>query len=68
MVLDENQKLKDNLLVLKENVRQKIGEGDSSSKKELISAKYKIMDLEKKLVDVQIELAKMKKEKNPLAK
>ena len=67
MLLDENQKLKDNLLILKENVRQKLGDGNSSSK-ELISAKYKIMGLEKKLVDVQIELAKMKREKNPLAK
>ena len=67
LLKDQNEKLKNSLTILKENVKGKLGDGTQSSK-DLISAKYKVIDLEKKLMDVQIELARLKKERNPLIK
>jgi len=46
--------------------KTRIMENTKDSSKELKTAKYKILDLETKLVDVQIEMVKMKKEKNAL--
>jgi cell division protein ZapA len=46
--------------------KTKIMENTKDSSKELKTAKYKIMDFEKKLQDVQIEMAMMKKAKNAL--
>lgn len=40
----------------------------TGSSKELKTAKYKVLDLEKKLLDAQFEIAKLKKDKNPLRK
>lgn len=40
----------------------------TGSSKELKTAKYKILDLEKKLLDAQFEIAKLKKDRNPLSK
>lgn len=65
---EENGKLQRSLREFKENVKDKIKEGGNGSGRELTSAKYKVMDLEKKLIEVQIELAKMKKNNNPLVR
>ncbi|HEY5525338.1 MAG TPA: cell division protein ZapA [Clostridium sp.] len=46
--------------------KTKIMENTKDSSKELKTARYKILDFEKKLIDVQIEMVKMKKEKNAL--
>lgn len=59
----ENKQLNDSIKVIKKNVKEKFGEGNVQ---ELKTAKYRIMELEKKLLDVQIALAKERKEKDPL--
>ena len=48
--------------------KQKIMENGKDSRQELKTSKYKVLDLEKKLMDAQIEIAKLKKERNPLMK
>lgn len=59
------KELEDNISKLSYE-KTKIMENTRESGKELKTAKYKVLDLEKKLVDVQIEMVKMKKEKNAL--
>ena len=48
--------------------KQKIMESSKDSRQELKTNKYKVLDLEKKLMDAQIEIAKLKKARNPLIK
>lgn len=48
--------------------KKKIMENGKESRQELKTNKYKVLDLEKKLMDAQIEIAKLKREKNPLMK
>ena len=48
--------------------KSKILESGKTSRQELRDAKYRILDLEKKIVDVQIEMTKMKRDKNILKK
>ena len=49
---------------LKKNIAKKLDEKEVSN--DLKTSKYKILDLEKKLLDSQIEIAKLKKNQNPL--
>ena len=62
----ENSELKSSIEELKNSVKDKLSDNDKEKSRELTTAKYKIMDLEKKLIDLQIELAKEKKRNNPL--
>ncbi|MGL5381440.1 MAG: cell division protein ZapA, partial [Clostridium sp.] len=55
---------------LKKNIREKqtLKSRNKEIKFKLQNYQYKVLDLEKKLVDLQINLAKEKKFKNPLLK
>lgn len=64
----ENSELKNSFNELKNSIKDKLSDNDKEKSRELTTAKYKIMDLEKKLIDLQIELAKEKKRNNPLMK
>ena len=55
-------------LVKKIDLKNKVIDNGKDSTKELRSAKYKIMELENKLLETQIQLAKLKKAQNPLRK
>ena len=50
---------------LKKNIAQNIV-GKKDENRELKTAKYKNLDLENKLMEAQVEIAKLKKHKNPL--
>jgi cell division protein ZapA len=74
-ILKEEIKGKKNIISeLEEKVERlayektKILDSGKESRNDLKTAKYRILDLEKKLLDVQIEMARMKKDKNPLIK
>lgn len=69
---EENKKLNEEIDILKENVKQRIKDNNTlkSDNKELKfqvqSSKYKIMDLQNRLIENQIDLVKIKKQENPL--
>ena len=50
---------------LKKNIAQNIV-GNMDENRELKTAKYKTLELENKLMEAQVEIAKLKKHKNPL--
>lgn len=68
----EYEALKDQLLIMEQDLRSNINEKESLKSRnkdmgfKLQNYKYKILDLEKKLIDAQFDLAVEKKDKNPL--
>lgn len=69
---NENKALKDEIEILKETAKKHLKDNNSlkSENKELKfqnqSSKYKIMDLQNRLIENQIDLVKIKKKENPL--
>ncbi|MGL5354916.1 MAG: cell division protein ZapA [Clostridium sp.] len=79
--IEENEKYKEEIeslgaqiTIMEEELKRNIKMKDKFSERskamhfQMQNSKYKILDLEKKIVDVQIELAKSKKEKSPFLK
>ncbi|MFU0825696.1 cell division protein ZapA [Clostridium sp.] len=71
-VEEENSALRDELEILRETIKKHLKEKSDlkSENKELKfqvqSSKYKIMDLQNRLIENQIDLAKIRKKENPL--
>ncbi len=69
---EENKKLNEEMEILKESAKQYLKEKNQlkSENKDLKfqvqSSKYKIMDLQNRLIENQIDLVKIKKNENPL--
>lgn len=69
---EENKRLNEELEILKESAKQYLKEKNQlkSENKDLKfqvqSSKYKIMDLQNRLIENQIDLVKIKKKENPL--
>jgi cell division protein ZapA len=66
------EELKSQLLLMEQDLRNSINEKEALKARnkdmsfKLHNYKYKILDLEKKLIDAQFDLAVEKKDKNPL--
>jgi cell division protein ZapA len=71
---EEIERLKKELSVFQETAQKQLKENNSMKsqikelKFELVSSKYKIIDLQNKLLENQIDLAKVKRSNNPLLK
>lgn len=69
---DENKGLRDEIEMLKEDIKKHLSSNDAlrAENKDLKfqnqSSKYKIMDLQNRLIENQIDLVKIKKKENPL--